>query len=181
MTASDLQLHIRYSAWASQQLMDAVRALPPGELERPTGISHTSILGTMAHLHFADWIWYTRVAGPLDKPEPTMAWLENEWPDLQQRWERFVDGLSDADLARAIPFRSIRGYDAVPSVEQIVLHLVNHGTLHRGQVMGMIRQLGIEPPGTDLMHFYMTAMGEGPVTTSRGMAAGPTSTRRLPS
>jgi uncharacterized damage-inducible protein DinB len=161
MTASDLQLHIRYSAWASQQLMDAIRALPPGELERPTGISHTSILGTMAHLHFADWIWYTRVAEPLEKPEATMASLENEWPDLQARWERFVDGLSDADLSRAIPFRSIRGYDAVPTVEQIVLHLVNHGTLHRGQVMGMIRQLGIEPPGTDLMHFYMTAMREG--------------------
>ena len=47
------------------------------------------------------------------------------------------------------------------SVEQIVLHLVNHGTLHRGQVMGMIRQLGIVPPGTDLMHYYMTAMQAG--------------------
>ena len=57
-----------------------------------------------------------------------------------------------------IPYRSIRGYDAVANVEQVVLHLVNHGTLHRGQVMGMIRQLGIEPPGTDLMHYYMTAM-----------------------
>jgi uncharacterized damage-inducible protein DinB len=40
----------------------------------------------------------------------------------------------------------------------VVLHLVNHGTLHRGQVMGMIRQLGIVPPGTDLLHYYMTAM-----------------------
>ena len=39
-----------------------------------------------------------------------------------------------------------------------LLHLVNHGTPHRGQVMGMIRQLGITPPGTDLMHYYMTAM-----------------------
>ena len=54
MTAGDLRLHIGYSAWASQRLMNAVRALPPGELERPTGISHASILWTMAHLHFAD-------------------------------------------------------------------------------------------------------------------------------
>ena len=54
MTASDLQQHIRYSAWASRRLMDAVRALPSADLVRPTGISHQSILGTMAHLHFAD-------------------------------------------------------------------------------------------------------------------------------
>jgi len=158
MTAADLQRHIRYSNWASQRLMEAIRALPPSELERPTGISHHSILGTMTHLHFADWIWFTRVAETLDKPAETLAALEGEWPDLQQRWERFCDGLSEADLARPIPYRSIRGYDAVANVEQVVLHLVNHGTLHRGQVMGMIRQLGITPPGTDLMHYYMTAM-----------------------
>ena len=158
MTAADLQRHIRYSNWASQLLMDAVRALPPGELEKPTGISHHSVLGTMTHLHFADWIWYTRVADSIEKPAETLEALEREWPDLQRRWERFCDNLAETDLARPIAYRSIRGYDAVANVEQVVMHLVNHGTLHRGQVMGMIRQLGIAPPGTDLMHYYMTAM-----------------------
>lgn len=158
MTAADLRIHIRYSNWASRLLMDAIRRLPSGELERPTGISHHSILGTMTHLHFADWIWYTRVAGPSEKPAETMEALEREWPVLRQQWEQFCDALTDAGLARTIAYRSIRGYDGVASVEQIVLHLVNHGTLHRGQVMGMIRQLGIVPPGTDLMHYYMTAM-----------------------
>ena len=75
----------------------------------------------------------------------------------------FCDNLSDADLSRSIAYRSIRGYNGVASVEQIVMHLVNHGTLHRGQVMGMIRQLGIAPPGTDLLHYYMTAMPGAPV------------------
>jgi uncharacterized damage-inducible protein DinB len=158
MTAADLQRHIRYNNWGSRLLMDAVRALPAGEVAKPTGISHHSILGTMTHLHFADWIWYTRVAEVIEKPAETMEALERDWPGLQQRWEAFCDGLSDADLARAIPYRSIRGYDAVANVEQVVLHLVNHGTLHRGQVMGMIRQLGVVPPGTDLLHYYMTVL-----------------------
>jgi uncharacterized damage-inducible protein DinB len=158
MNCADLQRHIRYNNWASRVLLDAVRALPESELARPTGISHHSVLGTMTHLHFADWIWYTRVAEEIPKPAETMEALEGEWPELQRRWETFCDGLSDADLARPIPYRSIRGYDAVANVEQVVLHLVNHGTLHRGQVMGMIRQLGVVPPGTDLIHYYMTAM-----------------------
>src|SRR5690348_4265846 len=108
MTAGDLQRHIRYNNWASQLLMKAIRELPTGELEKPTGISHHSILGTMAHLQFADWIWYTRVAEPMPKPLETLEVLEREWPDLQQRWQRFCDGLSDADLARPIAYRSIR-------------------------------------------------------------------------
>ena len=161
MTAADLQLHIRYSNWASRVLMDAVRALPSAEVAKPTGISHQSIQGTMAHLHFADWIWYTRVADAMDKPAETMDALEREWPALQERWERFCDALSDADLSRAISYRSIRGYDGVATVEQIVMHLVNHGTLHRGQVMGMIRQLGIAPPSTDLIRYLrLSAKGE---------------------
>ena len=158
MTPADLQRHVRYSNWASQRLMDAIRTLPPGALEKPTGISHHSILGTMTHLHFADWIWYTRVVEDMPKPAETLDVLEREWPGLQQRWEAFCDGMSEAELARPIAYRSIRGYDAVANVEQVVMHLVNHGTLHRGQVMGMIRQLGIAPPGTDLLHYYMRAM-----------------------
>jgi uncharacterized damage-inducible protein DinB len=42
----------------------------------------------------------------------------------------------------------------VSPIWQIVLHLVNHATLHRGQVMAMLRQLGAVPPPTDLMVYY---------------------------
>ena len=34
------------------------------------------------------------------------------------------------------------------------MHVVNHATLHRGQAMGMLRQMGIEPPHTDLLYYY---------------------------
>ena len=115
MTASDLRTHIRYSNWASRLLVDAVRGLPAGELEKPTGISHTSILGTMTHLHFADWIWYTRVAESVERPADTLEALEREWPDLQQRWEQFCDGLSDADLRARLPtdrFAATTGWPA---------------------------------------------------------------------
>ncbi len=61
--------------------MAAVRALPPGELARPTGISPHSILGTMTHLHFADWIWYTRVAESVEKPAETLEALARDWPE----------------------------------------------------------------------------------------------------
>jgi uncharacterized damage-inducible protein DinB len=38
-----------------------------------------------------------------------------------------------------------------------LLHVVNHSTLHRGQVMGMLRQLGKQPPATDIFNFYLQA------------------------
>ena len=40
------------------------------------------------------------------------------------------------------------------SLKQVVLHVVNHATLHRGQVMGLFRQAGVKPPATDLIFYY---------------------------
>ena len=37
---------------------------------------------------------------------------------------------------------------------QIVMHVVNHGTLHRGQIVGMLRQLGVKAPATDIVFYY---------------------------
>jgi len=156
MTPAEAQLHIRYTNWASRRLLAAVEALSPEDRVRPNGISHGSILGTLAHVQFADWVWYTRVAEPIDRPADTLEALQTAWPDIQRRWEAWSDSLSEADLARHLPFRRLNGEEAGAPVWQIVMHLVNHGTLHRGQVMGMLRQLGVTPPPTDLIAYYLT-------------------------
>ncbi len=154
MTAAEAQLHIRYTNWASRRLLTAVEGLPPEDRERPTGISHGSILGTLAHVQFADWVWYTRVAGPLERPAGTLEALQRDWLDIQNRWESWAASLTDSDLEREIEYRRMDGEQVRSPLWQIVLHVVNHGTLHRGQVMGMLRQLGVAPPNTDLIAYY---------------------------
>ncbi|HWF07221.1 MAG TPA: DinB family protein [Bryobacteraceae bacterium] len=155
MTPAEAQLHIRYTNWASNQLLDAVAALSAEDRERANGISHGSILGTLAHVMFADWIWYTRVVAPIDRPAETLEVLQRDWPDIQRRWEAWSDSLTDAALDRFVSFKRANGAESGAPVWQIVLHVVNHGTLHRGQVMGMLRQLGVAPPATDLIRYYL--------------------------
>jgi uncharacterized damage-inducible protein DinB len=157
MTAADLQLQIRYTHWASRRLVDALAALSQEELERPNGISHGTLLGTLAHVQFADWIWYTRVVEPMDRPPDTLTALQSDWPELQRKWEAWSHSLTDAGVNREVHFKRLNGMEVHSPVWQIILHVVNHGTLHRGQVMGMLRQLGIAPPNTDLISFYLTA------------------------
>jgi len=154
MTIAEAQLHLRYSAWASRKLMDAAGAVDRQDLERTVGISHGSLLGTLGHILFADWIWYTRVVAPLEKPAGTLEALERAWPDLQQRWVDWADGHTDADLARVVEYKGMDGLEYRNPVWQIVMHVVNHATLHRGQAMGMLRQMGIAPPHTDLLYYY---------------------------
>ena len=155
MTQAEAHLHLRYSAWASRKLVEAVGAVPETDFAKPVGVSHGSLLGTLAHVHWADWLWFTRVVEPREQPAQTREALETVWPELQDKWIAWAEGASDAELNRVVVYKSILdGQMARTPAWQIVLHVVNHATLHRGQVMGMLRQTGIPPPHTDLMNFY---------------------------
>jgi uncharacterized damage-inducible protein DinB len=155
MTSAEASLHLRYSAWASGKLVEAVRAVSNADLEKPVGISHSSLLGTLAHILWADWLWFTRVVEPMEKPGQTREALEMVWPGLQDKWVGWAERASEAEINRVVEYVSILdGKLARTPAWQIILHVVNHGTLHRGQAMGMLRQMGIAPPHTDLMNFY---------------------------
>lgn len=159
MTADELRLHIRYSGWASRRLLEAALKLDQDQLYRDMGASHKSLLDTLAHIHFADRIWFSRVVDPavqtIDGGEllPHES-LQRDWPAIQRRWEEWADSLSDADLARVVDYKTLNGDPYQTPVWQIVLHVVNHATLHRGQAMALFRQLGVAPPATDLIFYY---------------------------
>jgi uncharacterized damage-inducible protein DinB len=155
MTSAEARLHLRYSAWASRRLVEAVRAVPDADFEKPVGISHSSLQGTLAHILWADWLWFTRVVEPMEQPGRTRDALEMVWREVQDKWVAWAERASDAELNRVVEYKSILdGQMARTPAWQIVLHVVNHATLHRGQVMGMLRQIGVAPPPTDLMFFY---------------------------
>jgi uncharacterized damage-inducible protein DinB len=155
MTSEEASLHLRYSAWASRKLVEAIHVVSDSDLEKSVGISHNSLLGTLSHILWADWLWFTRVVEPIDKPAQTREALETTWPELQEKWIVWAERASDAEINRVVEYVSILdGQKAHTPAWQIVLHLVNHATLHRGQAMGMLRQMGVAPPHTDLMNFY---------------------------
>lgn len=159
MTAQEVRLHLRYSGWASRKLLEAAQKLAPEESSRGMSVSHGSILGTLAHIHFADRIWYSRTVDPSTAlppviKAPTLESLAVEWAELQKKWEAWSESLTDADLERVASYKFTDGREGQNQVSQIILHLVNHATLHRGQVVAMLRQLGQKPPATDFI-FYV--------------------------
>jgi uncharacterized damage-inducible protein DinB len=152
MTADDARTHLRYSGWASGKLLDAALRLEPEQLHREMSVSHKSVFDTLEHIHMADRVWLFRVLGAA--PESPNDPLEVAWPRTQASWGEWADTLTDADMTRVISYKSLKGDPFQSAVWQIVLHVVNHATLHRGQVMAMFRQLGVPPPPTDLIVYY---------------------------
>jgi uncharacterized damage-inducible protein DinB len=169
MTPAEAHLHLCYSAWASRKLVEAVGAVPDADFAKPVGVSHGSLLGTLVHILWADWLWFTRVVEPMDRPGQTREVLETVWPELQDKWVAWAERASDPEINRVVEYQSILdGQIARSPAWQIVMHVVNHATLHRGQVMVMLRQMGMAPPHTDLMNYYRElAAATTPSTSSR--------------
>jgi len=165
MNLSDIRHLFDYTEWANGLAMNAAAGLSDENLRSDTGISHGSIFGTLLHMAGAEWIWLERWNG--HSPPKAEAWslwktdscadlatLNERWRELVDRRARFISELDESRLKAELPFKLLSGDpSSLPLVDQMQ-HVVNHATLHRGQVVGMIRQLGLEPPSTDLL-FYL--------------------------
>lgn len=165
MDLSDIKNLFDYMEWANDLAMVAANQLPDESLRRDVGISHQSILGTLVHMAGAEWIWLERWDGR--SPTKAEAWsrwstescadlatLKDRWTNLINDRARLVSELDNTRLVAELPFKLLSGDpSSMPLVNQMQ-HVVNHATMHRGQIVGMIRQLGIDPPATDLL-FYL--------------------------
>lgn len=148
---------LAYTIWADRQVLEALRVLPAGDLERDTGTSFGSVLGTLAHILGAEQLWLSRLLGvPLrqlpslaDYPslELLAASFEDFWPQL----EFFLASLGEAQLASDFRWTDTEGRERAAPLRQVLLHVVNHSTYHRGQVMAQLRQLGHPAPSADLL------------------------------
>jgi uncharacterized damage-inducible protein DinB len=165
MDIKDITNLIDYTEWANDLAMDAASKLPDEGLRRDVGISHSSIFGTLVHMAGAEWIWLERWHGR--SPAKAEAWslwspescadiatLRDRWTSLCNTRAQFVSELDEERLAADLSFKLLSGDpSSMPLINQMQ-HVVNHATMHRGQIVGMIRQLGVDPPATDLL-FYL--------------------------
>ncbi len=153
-----LLTHIDYTRWASFRLVEAAAQLTPEQLNRDFGTADKSVLGSLVHVFAADRVWIGRIHGnPPAKfidPEKDMHLdvLLSEWPALLDQWKEWLTGL--ADVNAKISYKDLKGNPYETPAWQIVLHVVNHGTHHRGQVQGFLRAMGITPKPLDLIAYY---------------------------
>lgn len=160
MTHQDLQLLVDFNYWARDRMLAAAAAVTPEQFTRPMGSSFASVRDTLVHIYSAEWVWYMRWQGtsptsPLSATDyPDLETLTTAWHALEAKLRAFVDSLDDAGIQREIGYRQMNGQAFRSPIWQMVQHLVNHGTYHRGQVATLLRQLGTKAGSTDLIAFH---------------------------
>lgn len=153
-----------YMIWADGDVLAACSQLSREELDRDLGDSHKGIFGTLQHMFIAEHDWLARLHHsmtsptteaprallfPSPNPGPDLAGLAALWPAVWNGFRAYIAALSESTLE--VEFCAMSHQ---VSREKLLLHVTNHATLHRGQIIGMFRQLGHQPPSTDLFTYH---------------------------
>lgn len=148
-----------YNAWANARLYAAARALPDDQYRKNVGAFFGSLHGTLNHLLVADRIWLRRFTGEGEAPSKLNAILHEDFASLEAarkaedaRIIRYVGGLADGEIDKDLDYATTTGAPHRNKLKDLLTHLFNHQTHHRGQAHAILTVLGVsEPPPLDLL------------------------------
>ncbi len=164
-TPQDIASLFAYGRWATARTLDSAAALDAEEFARPIGGSFGSVQATLAHLYGADWVWLERWSGrspgalPESQQVSSLGALREKWGQVQDGHRAFVEALTPARLAEPLTYVNFAGQTWTYPLGEVLIHVANHGTYHRGQVATLLRQLGKTPASTDYLR-YLDALAK---------------------
>jgi uncharacterized damage-inducible protein DinB len=160
MNVEDFHLLYDYNAWADNRTLDSCAALSEEQFLRDLGSSFRSVRDTLVHIYGAEWVWLERWHGRSHDGLPVGADCANldAARRLLQETDRglvdYVASLTNEDLQRVHSYKTTAGVPQAQPSWQMLQHVANHSTYHRGQIATMLRQLGAKATSTDLIAFY---------------------------
>jgi len=167
MNASDLirRLH-QHRMWVNHRLLESVQPLTEDQLRQPFAIGQGSVWRTLTHLLAAEYVWLEALLG---NESPVMAGdvmgklpgnqegegaiqslteLISKWETLDERWNTYLDSLTDDDLDEMVFKTSTSsglGKRHGTRRADVLLHVCTHAQYTTAQLTNMLRQLGISP------------------------------------
>ena len=149
-----------YNHWANQRVLSAMTPLTDDMFTRNMGNSFVSLRDTLAHILGAEWIWLERWLGRSPKALlsasdfPTLQALQRSWAAVRLDQNQYIQTLVPDRLNDDVSYTNTRGERYSYALWRQMLHVINHSSYHRGQVTTLLRQMGAEPAGTDLLVYY---------------------------
>jgi uncharacterized damage-inducible protein DinB len=155
MTALDnLRMLMRYTAWANTRLFDTLAGLPG---DAP---ALAAMVKTLNHAYVVDLIWKAHLEGEQHgfrdrntEVQPALQMLREAQTESDGWYTGYADTLGEAAHDEVLHFKFVDGGAGAMTRGQMLMHVVNHKTYHRGYVAQMLYGMGGKPPVMDLPVF----------------------------
>lgn len=164
-TLPPIREYQQYADWGTRKVLAAAAGLSDAQLDRPFEMGLGTLRKSFCHLLGAETWWHTNwTAGPAgafpsaDEPASVAEFSRR----LDEAWsarDRFVGGLSEGHLARAVTVKPRPDLTLQFPLGVTLVQLCGHATHHRAQILNMLRHVGVQPPGLDLITWQCEVHG----------------------
>lgn len=128
---------LQYKQWADARTLEAIRSLPTSYDNKPLSFMHQQL----NHMVIVEELFRARLL-ELNDPHratnttdvPTLAELSQRLQNSNEWLQNYLHQLSNEALNQVVRFRFADGKDGAMTRAEILFHLVNHGTYHRGAI-----------------------------------------------
>ena len=153
-----LHQYAAYTVWANGLLLDLINQLPEENQTQELNSSFNSFYKTLLHLWDAENIWWQRmklqerISLPSEIFTGNLRELGTSLLQQNLQWQEWVSNAQEHMLVHEFIYQNSKKESFKQPIFQMLLHLFNHGTYHRGQLVNMLRQVGVEKiPQTDFI------------------------------
>jgi uncharacterized damage-inducible protein DinB len=157
---SQLVKYTEYNIWANRNHTDLISTLTEEQIDKVQVSSFPSIRKTLYHTWDAQGIWTKRLSGGIvtDWPSKNFKGTTQDAIDnflnSSREFDALVKGFNEGDFHNTIEYKNLEGKEFNNTIADIVMHVMNHSTFHRGQLISMFRDVGItEIAPTDFIFF----------------------------
>lgn len=179
MDLKDIRTLYSYNRWANLRMFSVLGKLHEQQFAATMQSSFPSIRESVFHILAAEWIWLMRWtgmspiatqpvtgvstetwkglrAGGVAPPQQlaTVAELRAFCDSLEEERRHFIAGLTEEVLQAPLDHTDMSGKPHSQPLAELMQHVVNHGTYHRGQVTTLLRQAGAETIALDMVYFF---------------------------
>lgn len=155
-----LEQFAAYNIWADTLVLARLRQLPQELLTKENGSSFGSIYKTLVHMMEAESIWWQRlklqehVQLPEKDMEENLEELAQKFLTLSRQWYEWIKNSNEKNITHVFGYQNTHKEYFKQPVNEMLMHLFNHQTYHRGQIITMLRQAGVSKiPKTDFIVF----------------------------
>jgi uncharacterized damage-inducible protein DinB len=163
---SYLETLYEYNFWANHRYFTVAEGLTDEQLHLEQGHSWGSVQAVFVHMLSSEWVWLQRwhgvsPKGHLDQAEfPALASVKERWAKQESELRAYLGSQTEESLQTVITYTNFRGETFHVPLWQMLGHLANHETHHRGELAAMFALMDIPHPEDELIQYFLNASGQ---------------------
>ncbi len=155
-----------YTYWANHRYFSVAEGLTDEQLRKTQGHSWGDVHAVLVHMMSSEWAWLQRWHGTSPKSHlnkddfPTLASLKERWSGMEAEMRGFLEAQTEESLESVITYSNFAGETFHVPLWQMLMHVANHETHHRGELAAMFALMNVAHPEEEVIQYFLNLSGQ---------------------